>query len=456
MADNLARRVIPAAESVPTMAMDAEKQWPPSRTAWYVAIMLMLANTLSFVDRQVFALLVQPIKMDLQISDTAISVLYGLSFTLFYVIVGIPVARLADRSSRRNIIAASVFVWSLATALCGVAKNFTQLFVARVGVGAGEGGLGPAAYSMLADYFPPQRLPAAMGVYQVGVYMGGAAALLLGGALSTVIPPGESITLPLLGTMKGWHLVFLALGVPGVLLALLLLTVREPRRMEHKGSEAKVPLPQFFAHVNSRKMAYFGIGLGFALMILVGNGSAAWIPAFLERKYGWTTAQIGAVYGLIVFFCGTSGTLAGGLFAATLRKRGVELANLYAPLLGFVLLIPITIAYPLMATAHAALVLIGMMNFFAGFNFGGGLAALQELTPNRMRALVSAGYMLTINLIGAALGPTIIALCTDYWFGDPRRLHEAIALVCAVASPLSVVALLIGIRGYKAAKLQGL
>lgn len=440
----------------PALSRDPEsdQQWPATRTAWYVAFMLMLANTLAFVDRQVFALLVQPIKMDLQISDTAISLLYGLSFTLFYVIVGIPVARLADQSSRRNIIAASVFIWSVATALCGVGRNFTQLFLARVGVGAGEGGLGPAAYSMLADYFPPHRLPAAMGVYQMGLYVGGAAALLLGGALSTVIPPGESITLPVLGTMKGWHLVFVALGVPGVVLALLLLGVREPRRMGTQGA-ATVPLSQFFAHVNSRRTAYFGIGLAFALMILVGNGSAAWIPAFLERKYGWTTAQIGATYGLVVFFCGTTGALTGGLCASTLRKRGVELANLYVPLLGFLVLIPVTIAYPMMATPSAALVLIGIMNFFAGFNFGGGLAALQELTPNRMRALISAGYMLTINLIGAALGPTVIALLTDYWFADPQKLPEAIALTCAVASPLSVIALLIGMRGYRAAKLQG-
>lgn len=434
--------------------LEADQQWPAKRTAWYVAFMLALANALAFVDRQVFALLVQPIKMDLQISDTAISLLYGLSFTMFYVIVGIPVARLADISNRRNIIAASVLVWSVATSLCGVSKNFTQLFLARVGVGAGEGGLAPAAYSMLADYFPPQRLPAAMGVYQMGLYVGSAAALLLGGALSTVIPPGESITLPVLGAMKGWHLVFIALGVPGVLLTLLLFGVREPRRMGIQGAAASVPLSQFFAHVSSRRTAYIGIGLAFALMILVGNGSAAWIPAFLERKYGWTTAQIGATYGLIVFFCGTGGALAGGLFATTLRKRGVALANFYAPLLGFVVLIPVTIAYPMMPTATAALVLIGIMNFFAGFNFGGGLAALQELTPNRMRALVSAGYMLTINLIGAALGPTIIALCTDYLFADPQKLPEAISATCAVASPLSVVALLIGMRGYKAAKLQ--
>lgn len=432
--------------------MQQDMTWPPARTAWFVAVMLMLANTLAFVDRQALALLVQPIKDDLHLSDTSISLLYGLSFTLFYIMVGLPVARLADRSSRRNIIAASIFLWSAATALCGLARSYAALFAARIGVGAGEGGLTPSAYSILSDYFPPHRLPAAMGVFQMGLYVGNASALVIGGLIATVVPPSETIVLPLLGEVKGWHLVFLALSVPGLLLSALMFTVREPRRVGSKpGDAAVIPLSHFFAHVGSRKGAYFGIAVGFALMILVGNGSAAWVPAFLERKYGWSTAQIGASYGVVVILCGTTGTLCGGFFASFLRRRGVELANLYSALLGFCVLVPITIAYPLMPTAFAALVLIGAMNFFAGFNFGGGLAALQELTPNRMRALVSAGYMLVINLLGAALGPTVIALITDYWFHDPARLPQAISMTCAIASPLSVVALLVGMRGYRKA-----
>jgi MFS family permease len=413
----------------------------------------MLANTLAFVDRQALALLVQPIKEDLQVSDTAMSLLYGLSFTLFYVAVGIPVARLADRSNRRNIIAGAVFVWSGMTALCGFAKTFPLLFAARVGVGAGEGGFSPAAYSLLSDYFPKNKLPAAMGVYQMGIYFGGACALLIGGLISTVVPPGQDVILPIVGALKGWHVVFLILGIPGLLLSALVLTVREPARQGVVAQQVKVPLAEFFAHIGQRKRAYFGITLGFALMIFVGNGTGAWIPAFLERKFGWSTADIGASYGLIVFFCGTSGALAGGFFASWLRGRGHELGNLQTALIGFSVLIPVTIAFPLMPSAQLALVLIGIMNFFAGFNFGGGLAALQDLTPNRIRALLASIYLLMINLIGAALGPTAVALITDFWFGDPQRLPEAISLTCLIASPLSVVALLIGMRGYADAQL---
>ena len=424
--------------------------WPRPTVAWTTAILLMLANTLAFVDRQALALLVQPIKADLHVSDTGMSLLYGLSFTLFYVIVGIPVARIADRSNRRNIVVGAVFVWSLATALCGFARSFPALFLARVGVGAGEGGLSPAAYSILSDTFPKDKLPAAMGVYQMGIYVGGALALVLGGLIASHVPPSAVVALPLIGGVKGWQLIFLLLGVPGILLSIIMLAIREPARQGSTEEAVVVPLPRLFAHIGQRWQAYTGIGIGFALMILVGNATGAWIPAFLERKFGMTTAQIGASYGPLVLVCGVSGTLAGGFFAGFLRRRGFRYANLQAALLGFTILIPVSIAFPLMNTAALALTLIGVMNFFAGFNFGGGLAALQEITPNRMRALVSSGYMLLVNLIGAAGGPLAIALVTDFWFADPAELPLAIAMVCAIASPLALAFLLLGLRGYAA------
>lgn len=422
--------------------------WPAPRQAWFAAIMLAAANTLAFVDRQALALLVQPIKEDLQVSDTAMSLLYGLSFTMFYVLVGIPVARLADRANRRNIVAAAIFIWSLATALCGVARSFGALFVARIGVGAGEGGLSPAAYSILSDYFPKEKLPAAMGVYQMGIYVGGAAALLLGGLLASVVPPSSIVAVPLIGAVKGWHLVFLMLGIPGLILSGLMLLVREPARMGEGGRQPSPPFSQVVAHIGRHWQAYVGISCGFALMILVGNATGAWIPAFLERKFGLTTAEIGGLYGSITAVCGVSGTLIGGFVATALRRRGIARGNLYAALFGFTSLIPVTVLFPQMPTATLSLALIGAMNFLAGFNFGGGLAALQEITPNRMRASVSAGYMLMVNLIGAAGGPFAIALVTDYWYGDPQSLPDAITLVCAIASPLSVAALLLGLKGY--------
>ncbi|MGH6747493.1 MFS transporter [Novosphingobium sp.] len=433
--------------------------WPPAREAWTAAILLMLAYTLAFVDRQALALLVQPIKEDLGASDTAMSLLYGLSFTLFYVIVGIPVAWLADRSNRRNIIVVSIFVWSLATAACGMTRSYGGLFAARVAVGTGEGGLSPAAYSILADYFPKNRLALAMGVYNMGVYLGGAGALILGGLIAGAVPPSSEIAIPVLGTMKGWHIIFLALGIPGALLSLAMLFVREPVRRggvpklaepaghENPGRKGSASVAQLFGQLSAHGRAYFGIIVGFALMIFVGNGTGAWIPAFLERSYGMSISQIGASYGWMVFFCGTSGALCGGFAGSWLQKRGLVNGNLLAAVIGFTALIPLTIGFPLMPTAGLALAGVGGMNFFAGFNFGGGLASLQSLTPNRMRAQVSVIYMLAINLVGSTLGPTSVALVTDMVFADPSRLGLSISIVCAVASPLALAALLFGMSG---------
>ena len=423
--------------------------WPPARTAWTVTFILMSANTLGFVDRQVLALLVQPIKQELGVSDTAMSLLYGLSFTLFYVAVGLPVARLADRSSRRNIIAASVFVWSLATAACGLARSFGALFIARMSVGAGEAGFGPSAYSLLTDYFPRERLAAAIGIYQMGTYLGGALALLTGGLIATLVPPSSEIAVPLLGTIKGWHLIFLTLGGTGMILTGIIFLIREPVRQGAKAEMTSLPLSAVMQHVASCQKAYLGIGIGFAFMILVGNGTGAWIPAFFARKFGWSIAEIGARYGLVVLLCGASGALLGGFLASWLEQRGHLRGNVRVSLIGFIALVPITVAFPLVPSAWAALTLIGAMNFFAGFNLGGGLATLMDLTPNRMRAQISAGYVLLINLLGGALGPTVVALLTDFGFRDPNYLPQSLALTCAIFSPLAVVFLLIGMDGLK-------
>lgn len=425
--------------------------WPSASTAWTVAILLMLANTFSFIDRQILSLLVEPIKADLQISDTAIGLLYGFSFTIFYIGVGIPVAYMADRSNRRNIVILSVLVWSVATALCGLARSFAALFAARIGVGAGEGGLTPASFSMLSDLFPREKLPIALSVNQAGIYIGNASALLIGGLMATIIPPLSIVVLPVLGALKGWHLLFLALGLPGILLAFLFLFVAEPIRRGVAPQAEHVPVSQFFAHIGRFRLAYAGIIIGFALMVLVGNGTQFWIPAMVQRKFGWTISEVGYVFGLIAIFCGGGGIIVGGLVAGRFNRSRTPGSSLYTCMIGFTALVPLTIAFPLMPTASLTFVLIGGMQFFAGFNFGGGLSALQDLTPNRMRARMSVLYMLVINIFGAMLGPTAMGWMSDSIFKDPNKLPIAIALTCVVASPLAVFALWGGARAYRTA-----
>ena len=418
---------------------------PSGWCAWYAALMLAAANALAFVDRQVLALLVPPIEADLHISDTRMSLLLGLSFTVLQALAGLPLGRLADVSSRRNIVALAVFCWSLTTGLCGTAGAYWSMFAARVGIGASEAGLTPSAHSMLADYFPRERLPAAMGLYAMGIYVGNGLALLAGGWIMAVAAQSGSV----LGALHGWRVVFLVLGVSGMLFAAALLTVREPDRRQ-SARQARIPLQQVWLQIRARGGAYGGICLAFCLMILVGAGTGAWIPTFFVRRFGWSLAEVGTYYGSAVLVFGTAGAWCGGWLAQSLRRRGVMDANLRASLLGFMALVPFAVAYPLVADPRLAVTLVAGFNFFAGFPFGGGYAALQELTPGRMRGQVAAIFTLLVNVIGG-LGPTVVALFTNYVFRDERALPKSLALTAAVAMPFGIAALWSAVRHYRAA-----
>ncbi|MFQ5636261.1 MAG: MFS transporter, partial [Gammaproteobacteria bacterium] len=208
----------------------SEQSWPSAGKAWYAVSILVVAFIFSFIDRIIIALLVEPIKRDLGISDFGIGMLQGLAFAVFYALVGIPIGRWADRYSRRWIIGVGIFLWSVMTAGCGLAKNFWQLFLARVGVGVGEAALSPAAYSMISDYFPRHKLGRALGVYQAGAFVGAGLSFLVGGLVIRYVMGAEGLSLPLIGEVRPWQMVFFAVGFPGIAVALLMRTVGEPER----------------------------------------------------------------------------------------------------------------------------------------------------------------------------------------------------------------------------------
>jgi MFS family permease len=421
---------------------------PGLRVAWYAALMLAAANALAFVDRQVLVLLVPPIEADLHISDTKMSLLLGLSFTVLQALAGLPLGRLADASNRRNIAAVAVFLWSVMTGLCGLAGAYWSMFAARIGVGAAEAGLTPSAHSMLADYFPRERLPAAMGLYSMGIYVGNGLALLAGGWIVEIAAQSDTV----LGVPSGWRVVFLVLGVSGMLFAAALTTVREPARRQVAAEQPpRIPLQLVWQQFQSHRRAYAGIFAGFCVMIMVGVGTGAWIPTFFVRRFGWSLAEVGTYYGSAVLVFGTAGVWCGGLFAGVMRRRGWVDANVRASMLGFVMLVPFAVAYPLVSDPFLALALVAGYNFFAGFPFGGGYAAIQEITPDRMRGQVAAIFALLVNIIGQGLGPTVVALFTNYLFRDEQALQKSLALTAALAMPVGIALLWSGVRHYRSA-----
>jgi MFS family permease len=414
--------------------------------AWYVVAVLLLAYTLSFIDRMILSLLVGPIRADLGISDTQMSLLMGFAFAIFYSALGIPLGWLADRGSRRNLIVAGVAAWSLMTAVCGLAKGYAGLFLARVGVGVGEATLSPAAYSLLGDYFTREKLGRAMAVYSIGVPLGSGIALVAGALVVKFVTEGPPLVLPWLGALEPWRLTFIVVGLPGILVALLIaLTVREPLRTGGAFGVAKGEFAAFLRTHPAALAAHFG---GMSLVALVMYGAMAWIPQFLHRTYGMPVPQAGLWFGVATAICGAGGLLIGGWMADRLYRRGVRDAHLRVIRLNAILLAPVFVGMALAPSAPIALGLMILGMLIGTLHGGVAGAALQLITPNRLRARTVALYFLVANLVGLGLGPTAIALVTDLVFHDDGALRYSLAVVTAVALPLSALILTLGLRPF--------
>ncbi len=430
----------------------SEAPWPSPIYSWYVVFILMLAYTNSFIDRQILSLLIEPIRDDLNISDTQISLLAGLAFSIFYTLMGLPLARLADQSNRRNIIVAGISVWSLMTAACGAAQNFWHLFLARVGVGIGEATLSPSAFSIISDYFPRDRIARAVAVYSMGVYLGAGLALMIGGLVIQAVSNLPPISLPVIGIIHSWQLTFFSVGLLGIPILLLLLTVREPIRRDSAVRAEKKYSANFsdlkdFLKKNRRTVTWH-----FLAFSLLGIGIVTymvWTPTWFIRVFNWEAPRIGLIYGAITLIFGTAGVYTGGYFADWFHHRGRSDGILRATLYSSIITVPFAIATPLMPNPTLALVCLSATTFLLAFPQGLPAAALQVITPNRLRAQVTALYFLVGNLIALGIGPTTVALVTDFGFADSQKLPLSMAIVCACVLPLGATAVWISLKHYR-------
>ncbi|MBT8077800.1 MAG: MFS transporter [Gammaproteobacteria bacterium] len=432
-------------------------EWPNPVYSWYVVAVLMLAYTNSFIDRQILNLLIEPIRSDLEVSDTQVSLLAGFAFAIFYTLMGVPIARLADQKNRKVIIVAGIAVWSAMTALCGAARNFWQLFFARVGVGVGEATLSPAAFSIMSDYFPKHKIARAFSVYSMGVYFGAGLALIIGGAVIRLVEGADAVTLPVVGEVLPWQITFFYVGLLGLPIILLLLTVREPVRRGLKavgvpqtGNASSLPVLLAFLRINKATvilhfLAFSAIGIGIL-------GFMTWTPTLFIRTWGWEASTIGLAYGVIMFVLGTAGVYSGGFVADWLEQRGRKDAILRAACYSGIVAVPFAVATPLMPTAELALIGLAITSFLLAFPQGLPAAALQVITPNPLRAQMTALYFLVGNLIALGFGPTLVALVTDYGFGDPMKLRYSMSVVSATMIPLGAFLAYLSLKPYRASR----
>jgi MFS family permease len=436
-----------------------------TRYSWYVVSVLTAIYTVSFIDRQILALLIGPIRKDLGVSDTQVSLLIGLAFALFYTFLGIPLGRLADTRSRRAIIAAGVVIWCCATAACGLAHNYEQLFLARVAVGIGEAALSPAALSLISDYFPEQSRGRAIAFYTMGISLGSGLAMLLGGQLLARTLASAPVTLPIFGQLFVWQPLFFIVGLPGLLLAAVMGSIREPMRRERlrggrlgggrlvgeTDSSARPSWGEVARFLSRRWRLYGSHFLGMSVAGTLSYGFFAWIPSMFARTWQWSVPKVGAAYGCVVMISGALSIFVVSALARTLAARGCK--DIYMRVAWYCVVLAVlgAVSAPLAPNPYVSLFMLFPATVGTLAATAAGLTGLMIVTPNQMRAQASALYYLVVNLVGLTVGPTGIALFTDHVFRNDAMLRYSVLCIAALTGLVAIVLLGYNVRQYRRA-----
>lgn len=415
---------------------------------YFVVGVLMVASTFSFIDRMILSLLIDPIRKDQGLTDTEVSLLAGFAFAICYVLCAFPFGRWVDTRGRRNAIVLGMSLWSLATAACGLVSGYWKLFVARMGVGVGEASLNPAAYSMIPDYFPPHRRGLAMSIYACGASIGGGFALLLGGVLVQQALQSQPV-LPLFGAIAPWKLVFIAVGLPGLVMALIVwLTVREPPRVVHATQGDATPkLSEVIGYVGQHWKVFLPIFIGFSGFAVNGYAFQVWGPSYFMRLHGLTPAQVGLLFGAGYGVGGTAGIILGGMWSDWMVRRGHVEAPIRIGLWSAWMQAPFFLVAYLSRDTPLAVGLFAVAMGVASLMGGLQATMVQSLTPNRMRGMLAALYGATVNVMGLGVAPTVTAILSDRVFGGDAGLGKALAVTCAASLGVCSILLIAGLPG---------
>lgn len=423
------------------------------RYAWYVAGLLMLVQIVSYIDRFLPSLLIEPIKRDLGLTDFQIGLLMGPAFGIFYVLMGLPLGWAADRFSRRGILAAGITIWCAMTAAAGLARSFVPLFVARLGVGLGEAAVAPCAVSLISDYFPRSRRAKAMSLFMSGTFLGAGFAFLLGGPLVHEIAQVSSFVLPGLGEMRPWQITFLAVGLPGLALALLMGTIREPARGERVAGEVasdsrgNSSIGAALGYVRQRWRAFGTLFLASACCVTLGSLSF-WNVSLFERTWGWNVRDVGIATGCLFLTGGPAGTGLGVWLTNRWLAAGRRDATLRALWVGLLIGVPGFALYPIMPTPEAALAALFFAFVGQATAAAAGPASLSFIAPGQIRSQATAIYYLVISVSGQLLGPPPVGLLTDL-YGDKSMLGYAMTTEAIAIGVPALIIVWLGLGAYR-------
>lgn len=409
---------------------DSARQYPSSRYAWYMVGILTIAYILSFVDRYVLGLLIEPIKADLGLSDTEIGYLLGPAFAIFYAFMGLPLGYLADRKRRTFIVAAGIFVWSFATAASGLARNFTHMFIARISVGAGEAALSPCAMSMISDSFPREKRGRPIAFYSAALSLGAGIASLVSAAVLTWAKSADQVALPIVGAVAPWQFTFFIVGLPGILVAAIMFTIREPKRQRVPGSEAKPQFTYMLQHVFDRFSTYATFVVFVCLMTICAY-SQGWNAPMFQRTWGWEAQQYAFVNAIVLLAIGPATVNFAGWLNDKWFAEGRQDAPLRIMIIGAMIFVPTGIIAPLMPNPWLAMAVYGVNTVGIAMTTATGVTGLMNITPAEIRGQTVALYYMAISFAGLFIGPTTVGWMSDNVFGN-ENLNYALASVPAI------------------------
>jgi len=411
------------------MKSPGERNYPSTRYAWYMVILLTVAYIFSFVDRYILGLLIEPIKADLQLSDTQIGLLLGPAFAIFYATMGLPLGWMADRKRRTWIVGFGVALWSAATAASGLAKNFLHLFVARMSVGVGEATLSPCTMSMISDSFPKVQRAKPIAFYTMALSLGAGIASLISAAVLQWAKTVPDIRLPLVGVVEPWQFTFIVVGLPGLVLALLMFTLREPPRhlvQESSGNN----LSDLGRHVIRHRKLFFPFVAVFCYMTVLAY-SQGWLAPMFQRTWGWEASKYATVNAVVLLALGPASVNFAGWLSDHWTAKGLEDAPLRIALIGVVIMCVSGVIAPLLPSPWLAIGVYGVNTVGIALTSAVGVTALLNISPAAMRGQIVAFYYMCISLAGLLLGPTTIALLNDFVFGE-ENIRYSMALLPAL------------------------
>ena len=425
------------------------RSYPAKKHSYSAVAILTLAQIFAFIDRQIPSMLVEPIKQDFNLTDSQIALLGGAAFSIFYAIMALPIGYAVDRYQRTKVLGTGIFLWSLMTALAGLANSFGKLFGARIGVAVGEAVMAPTSVSLVSDSFPENKQGKPMGIITAGVYIGIGITLLGGGILIDYLTSIGGITLPLIGYLKPWQATFMIVGIPGLVLAIAAFYLKEPQRLEEQIDTQLKDRKNVFLHLKEHRKTLIPMFGGLIFMALIFYSFSFWAPTMMIRTFDISLTEVGFILGMITIISSITGTIAAGSAVDYLRNKNYSDAPVRAAMIAVILALPPVISLSFVQNELGAWICIALYLLFISSFAPLGLLAISGVSTGNVKGQTAAIHAFLMMAFGLSLGPQLTAFFTDFVFVDPNLLINSVSLTGLIVLPISALLFKLSLSRYR-------